>query len=194
MNLALKGEEWRQPGLVALASELARGACEHKPIKVQVPASYVPKTGTNPWAGAGGADTGSRAVPKPRNGARAWTRESRKCLRMLQVACGPRHPSQPHHSDPTKPNSLRCRWPCRRRSTSGRTAPNRSPGHYRLRKDDDPRTCKTRCAFSAVVEAANPRPASESRGMRGRVARRPTQKVLTTSRVRVWWDEHGRIH
>jgi hypothetical protein len=47
MDLALKGEEWRQPGLVMLAASLAKlamSAGEHKPIKVQVPASYQPKT------------------------------------------------------------------------------------------------------------------------------------------------------
>jgi hypothetical protein len=49
-GLALKGEEWRQPGLVALASKLAKSAREHRPIKVRVPASYEPKTGASPWA------------------------------------------------------------------------------------------------------------------------------------------------
>jgi len=49
MDLALKGEEWRQPGLVALATKLATSAGEHVPIDVFVPKSYEPKTGPNPW-------------------------------------------------------------------------------------------------------------------------------------------------
>jgi len=66
MDLALKGEEWRQPGLVALAAKLATSAGEHKPIKVEVPASYEPKAGANPWADVGGAAcTGSQALPEP---------------------------------------------------------------------------------------------------------------------------------
>ena len=47
--LALKGVEWRQPGLVAVASKLAGSASEHRPIDVVVPSSYEPKTGPNPW-------------------------------------------------------------------------------------------------------------------------------------------------
>ena len=41
--LALKGAEWRQPGLVALASKLAVSAEQHKPIAVQAPDTYEPK-------------------------------------------------------------------------------------------------------------------------------------------------------
>lgn len=44
---ALKGGEWRLPGLVAVASKLAGSAGEHKPINVVVPESYVPKRGPN---------------------------------------------------------------------------------------------------------------------------------------------------
>ena len=47
---ALKGVEWRQPGLVAVASKLAGSAAPHKPIDVSVPDTYVPKSGPNPWA------------------------------------------------------------------------------------------------------------------------------------------------
>ena len=46
---ALKGVEWRQPGLVAVASKIAASAGEHKPIAFDVPNSYEPKTGANPW-------------------------------------------------------------------------------------------------------------------------------------------------
>jgi len=46
---ALKGAEWRQPGLVAVASKIAASAGEHKPIDVNVPDSYVPKRGPNKW-------------------------------------------------------------------------------------------------------------------------------------------------
>ena len=42
--LALKGAEWRQPGLVAFASKVAASAGEHSPIAVVVPASYIPAT------------------------------------------------------------------------------------------------------------------------------------------------------
>ena len=43
--LALKGVEWRQPGLVAFASKLAASAGPHKPIAVVVPETYEPATG-----------------------------------------------------------------------------------------------------------------------------------------------------
>jgi len=46
---ALKGVEWRQPGLVAVASKIEASAGEHKPIAFDVPNSYEPKTGANPW-------------------------------------------------------------------------------------------------------------------------------------------------
>ena len=46
---ALKGVEWRQPGLVAVASKIAASAAEHKPIDVVVPDSYEPKQGPNKW-------------------------------------------------------------------------------------------------------------------------------------------------
>jgi len=46
---ALKGVEWRQPGLVAVASKLAGSAGPHKPIEVLVPDSYEPAFGPNPW-------------------------------------------------------------------------------------------------------------------------------------------------
>jgi len=62
VDAALKGLEWRQPGLVALAAKLATSAGEHKPIAVVVPLSYEPKTGANPWIELGGSD-GSQAVP-----------------------------------------------------------------------------------------------------------------------------------
>ena len=39
---ALKGVEWRQPGLVAVASKLAASAGPHKPINVVVPDTYEP--------------------------------------------------------------------------------------------------------------------------------------------------------
>jgi len=40
--LALKGNEWRKPGLVALASKLASSAGPHMPIEFTVPDSYAP--------------------------------------------------------------------------------------------------------------------------------------------------------
>ena len=46
---ALKGVEWRQPGVVAVASKIASSAGEHKPINVKVPATYEPATGSNTW-------------------------------------------------------------------------------------------------------------------------------------------------
>jgi hypothetical protein len=48
-------------------------------------------------------------------------------------------------------------------------------------------------ACLAVVQASTPRPATESRGVRGRIALRATQKGPTTT-VRGWWDEHARTH
>jgi hypothetical protein len=94
MCLGLKGEEWRKPGLVALAAELARSAGEHKPIDVQVPASYVPKTGANPWACAcddagDGAGDDARTVPQEssrrpftRSLPRRWRTQSRGRVSM----------------------------------------------------------------------------------------------------------------
>jgi hypothetical protein len=69
----LKGEEWRQPGLVALASKLAMSARAHLPIKVLVPTSYAPKTGANLWIEVDDAACReSQAVPEP--GAQAGER------------------------------------------------------------------------------------------------------------------------
>jgi len=69
MDVALKGEEWRQPGFVALAAKLATSAGEHRPITVRVPKSYEPKAFANPWpAACGAACTGltrSQALPEP---------------------------------------------------------------------------------------------------------------------------------
>ena len=47
--LALKGLEWRKPGLVAFASKLVASTGPHTPIAVHVPASYEPATAPNPW-------------------------------------------------------------------------------------------------------------------------------------------------
>ena len=49
---ALKGVEWRQPGLVAVASKIAGSAGPHKPIDVKVPKTYIPKRGPNKWKGS----------------------------------------------------------------------------------------------------------------------------------------------
>ena len=46
---ALKGVEWRQPGLVAVASKIAGSVSEHKPIAIKIPDTYVPKKGPNKW-------------------------------------------------------------------------------------------------------------------------------------------------
>jgi hypothetical protein len=59
--VALKGAEWRQPGLVALAKKLATSTGPREPIKVEVPASYEPKAGVNLWAARGGGE----GVPQP---------------------------------------------------------------------------------------------------------------------------------
>jgi len=67
MDLALKGEEWRQPGLVALAAKLATSPGAHMPIQVRVPTSYEPKTGANPWTSFGSRSTvtqSSQALPE----------------------------------------------------------------------------------------------------------------------------------
>jgi len=64
VDVALKGAEWRQPGLVAWASTLATSSGEHKPIDVRVPKSYKARTGANPWLELSGAVcSGSQAVP-----------------------------------------------------------------------------------------------------------------------------------
>ena len=47
--LALKAAEWRQPGLVALASKLISSAGAHRPVDFKVPSSYEPLVGPNPW-------------------------------------------------------------------------------------------------------------------------------------------------
>ena len=43
--LALKGVEWRKPGLVAFASKLVASAAEHQPIDFKVPDTYEPASG-----------------------------------------------------------------------------------------------------------------------------------------------------
>jgi hypothetical protein len=66
MDLALKGEEWREPGLVGLAAKLATSAQEHVPITVRVPSSYVASTAANPWAGGKGDGKGAACTESPR--------------------------------------------------------------------------------------------------------------------------------
>jgi len=61
---ALKGAEWRQPGLVAVASKLASSASVHTPIDFTVPATYEPKTGPNPWKASGPSASVANVVPK----------------------------------------------------------------------------------------------------------------------------------
>jgi hypothetical protein len=99
MDVALKGEEWRKPGLVALAAKLATSARERRPIKVRVPASYEPKTGANPWAEAGGdACTGPGAVPEPINNAVEDARTSLGAAAAM-VAPPPKPAPQSRSSD-----------------------------------------------------------------------------------------------
>jgi len=62
MDLVLKGEEWREPGLVALASKIAASARQHQPIKMVTPETYVPSTAANPWAMPGGAVSEAEAA------------------------------------------------------------------------------------------------------------------------------------
>ena len=50
--LALKGVEWRQPGLVAFASKVATSAGEHNAVDLKVPKTYEPKMGPNLWSSA----------------------------------------------------------------------------------------------------------------------------------------------
>jgi len=81
VDVALKGEEWRQPGLVALADKLSTSAREHRPIDSRVPVSYKPKTGANPWAPVpvpvgDAACAELRAAHEPVNGAHAELRMS----------------------------------------------------------------------------------------------------------------------
>jgi len=82
MDVALKGEEWREPGLVALANEIATSAREHKRIIVRVPASYEPKTGANPWAEADGALSDSDDTPAPDGSA---TRSTTPAARLTEL-------------------------------------------------------------------------------------------------------------
>ena len=63
--LALKGAEWRKPGLVAVAFKVAAGGDEHSPIDFAVPASYMRATGANGWRSRtdGGMAGASNAWP-----------------------------------------------------------------------------------------------------------------------------------
>jgi hypothetical protein len=63
--LALKGVEWRKPGLVAVASKLAAGGDEHSPIEVVVPTSYVAASGPNKWLGAASVPAVEVALSPP---------------------------------------------------------------------------------------------------------------------------------
>lgn len=59
--IALKGCEWRRPGLVAFATKLMESNMPHKSsVKFTVPSAYEPKTGPNPWASKVGGETPSR--------------------------------------------------------------------------------------------------------------------------------------
>ena len=60
---ALKGAEWRQPGLVAVASKIAASAGEHTPIDFKVPDTYEPSSGPNSWAAVEAAMAASAMVP-----------------------------------------------------------------------------------------------------------------------------------
>jgi hypothetical protein len=81
MEIALKGEEWRQPGLVTLAAKLATSAREHKPIQVRVPSSYKPKTGANPWSEVGSAGLQAmRSQAPPESGDAAHLSEERSSM------------------------------------------------------------------------------------------------------------------
>ena len=59
--IALKGVEWRKPGLVAFAAKLGSSAGPHKPIQVEVPESYEPPTDATPVQ----LDQGKTAKPTP---------------------------------------------------------------------------------------------------------------------------------
>jgi len=83
INLALKGEEWRQPGLVALAATLATSAREHKPIDTKVPASYKPKTGANPWPEADDVASGSRARVRGRARGNSLVEDDSACWLVM---------------------------------------------------------------------------------------------------------------
>jgi hypothetical protein len=61
--LTLKGAEWRKPGLVAVAATLASSVGELQPIDFEVPDTYEPETGPNPWTAGHGARVGK---PKKR--------------------------------------------------------------------------------------------------------------------------------
>jgi hypothetical protein len=58
--VTLKGLEWRKPGLVAVAAQLAARVGERQPIEFEVSEAYEPKAGPNRWTaehGQGGPST-----------------------------------------------------------------------------------------------------------------------------------------
>jgi len=116
MDLALKGEEWRQPGLVALAARLATSAGEHKPIKVTVPKLYEPKTGLNPWAlmpariespenPSFGGD-GKARKSRFKCGMRTWSAPALPALPSLAACAGSKVVSEPTDGAHAEPRVL----------------------------------------------------------------------------------------
>ena len=57
--IALKANEWRLPGLVALAGKVAANGAEPMPLAFTVPNTYVPAAGPNPWKQLGDGKEGS---------------------------------------------------------------------------------------------------------------------------------------
>jgi hypothetical protein len=47
--VSLKDLEWRLPGLVAMTFKLSASVDEHTPVPLEIPESYEPATGPNPW-------------------------------------------------------------------------------------------------------------------------------------------------
>jgi len=61
--LALKGAEWRQPGLVAFATKLVSSAGPRETIELQVPTSYEARSGPNPWLASDSLEDNSISLP-----------------------------------------------------------------------------------------------------------------------------------
>jgi hypothetical protein len=64
MDITLKAEEWRQPGLVALAAKVATSAAEHRPIRVRVPSSYYRSVANISPAERDATCVGSHEIPE----------------------------------------------------------------------------------------------------------------------------------
>jgi hypothetical protein len=164
--IALKGAEWRQPGLVALASTLALSACEHSEIKFDAPTSYEPKTGPNPWRAppptleCNSQVVHSQALPEPVDAGHASE------PRATQDASEPRATQGAAMLLPPPPipdeEVERASMPS---GVAAAPVDTMDLEREHPTRDDDPRTCAMRCACLRLAALVSNHPPTEPQGV-----------------------------